>query len=1189
MKKMKGYLKKIKLKKSALMLAAILIAIVTLTKIPYITQSIIGLKNYGAPGDGNGVLEFRNQTNAARSELFAYELVFFNDWENIKLDGFKITDETNLKKYYQNYNIEIVDSAMTFDDREYEQAIVIRFNLVKNDTVTFPSIPDGTYYEVLAYAVHGVYDLMITGHGTFSVGITGEFAYGTMTAGNNANINFHFTGNSNAIPDARTLSLEKYLDGYYEEWGIADSTVYRVKILDVATNRYLNFDSENFYTGLGYTGSYVEISPGQTIELYGLPVGRTYRVEEEFGRFYERSYSKNNIVLDTHDTSTITNTYVEPPGDFDNVLILSKELTGFASDWGVTSWTEFSVRLKDVTTGEYLMFNAQNEYVGTSSTGTEVFIKSSANTVLIDLPAGMIVSAEEAFGFNYTTEYSTDSVTMTSGTSRTITITNNFDHGFANLVIDKILSGSYAEWGVTPDTYFYIRVKDLTDGSYLYFYPEEDGTYYADGNNGSSTPTSDARELVPISASNPTVLTNLWAGHHYRIEEVEGENYTTYYDNVNILLSEGANDIVSVINTFDHGTGELTITKSLAGSYTDWGVNRATVFQARVKDVNANNYVHFELQPNGKYLALGNSGLSYPTSDPREIVEFSVGTPAVIYDLWSDIEYLIEEIEGDHYEATYEYETTWFPSGGNMNVDVINTYEHGTGILSINKNLSGFYTNWGIDNNTIFKARVKDVTDGNYIYFYLQEDGTYYADGNNNSSVPTGDTREIVEFTARNGAILTNLWANQVYLVEEIGNENYHTTYFGNNVSFPEGGNMSVTVNNFWDHAVGNLIIIKELAGAFYDWGVDNYTTFDAEVWDRTDGTRLRFIETASGYRCVGNDGAGLSEVLPPGVTWTNTIKISKGRPTDISNLWSGDEYEVVEKLPSGDLYTASYSPNVVLENDENAFITITNTYKHGTGNLIISKIVTGRIDEHRVDETTVFSAKIFDVTDGAYLLFKDHKESDGSYRCIGNSIGGLSEPYFGSISQFIDFDAKDGAVISNLWSNNIYVVEEVQGINYEESYFGNERSFPTNGNMNVTITNLFKEGPPLPHDPGEDEEDDEHDDYIDPPCACDFSYFIPSTTRISAMSDGSYKLTAVDGEVRYLIPKDNQGGVYQITNSEKVVLGVWICDSATLIWTYNEENPDTGIMSINVYCMIAILSALGYVLISKEERKILA
>jgi len=509
-----------------------------------------------------------------------------------------------------------------------------------------------------------------------------------------------------------------------------------------------------------------------------------------------------------------------------------------------------------------------------------------------------------------------------------VTVTNTYEHNTGSLIINKKLAGSPGDWGVNDATAFTARVKDLTGNNYVLFEHQPNGTYKAVGNNNSANPTNDLRELVRFTAGSKAEMTNLWAGRQYKVEETGGNHYTTSYNKSTVSFPSKGREEVVITNDYEHGTGSLVISKKLTGNPEDWGVDDTTVFTARVKDITNNNYVFFDLLPDGTYWANGNNGSPEPSDNPRELVRFTAGSSAVMNNLWAGYVYQVEETEGEHYTASYQGNGVSFPTSGNMNVVITNDYEHGTGSLVISKKLTGCPGDWSVDDATVFTARVKDVTDNNFVLFDLQSDGTYWANGNNGSPEPSDNPRELVRFTAGNSAELTNLWAGQIYEIVETGAEYYTPSYEGNEVSFPESGNMIVVVTNDYEHGTGSLVIKKKLTGAPGDWGVNDGTAFTVKIKDITGGNYLLFKtdpEADGSYWCVGNNVDGLSE--PYAGATTMELTVTAKTSLAVVNLWSNHVYEIEELAGNG--YTTSYINNVeVLPNGQSGTVTVVNNYE---------------------------------------------------------------------------------------------------------------------------------------------------------------------------------------------------------------------------------------------------------------------
>jgi hypothetical protein len=68
--------------------------------------------------------------------------------------------------------------------------------------------------------------------------------------------------------------------------------------------------------------------------------------------------------------------------------------------------------------------------------------------------------------------YSDNDVTIPANQNRTVTLTNTYEQGKGSLIVNKLLAGSFTDWGVTEITEFQARVKvvggvDAPVGEYL--------------------------------------------------------------------------------------------------------------------------------------------------------------------------------------------------------------------------------------------------------------------------------------------------------------------------------------------------------------------------------------------------------------------------------------------------------------------------------------------------------------------------------------------------------------------------------------------------------------------------------------------------------------------------------------------------------------------------------------------------
>ena len=708
----------------------------------------------------------------------------------------------------------------------------------------------------------------------------------------------------------------------------------------------LRRSGNGIFTATDLTNGGFSLTYDAEVEISGLPVGAYYI--EEFAVGFEISHKTNgvpgagsgvNVMVNQDAETTVVFTNTEMAAD--TRLTVRKLLAGDYESWGANNDTGFWARVVDAR-GRYLTFDgtAPNySFTGISATGSEIRFSVTQPAVITGIPIGTIVTVEEIIPADarFTVTYSDTAIEISGGVNRDaeVTLTNTYEnHGVGNITVSKQLAGSYAEWGVDNDTVFTIVVNDITDPNNVYplhFRRLSIGNYEAVA-IGTGNP------YIELTAGRPVVLSMLWDDRIYQIAETGGVHYTTTFVGNGAMLPPSGHMNVTLTNTFEPGVGNLIIGKKLAGSPGDWGVDENTVFLARVRDVTDGNYVLFALQPDGRYLAVGNNNSPLPTNDTRELVRFTANSPAILTGLWPNHVYMVEELGGPHRTVSYSGNNAMLPEGGNMSVIITNTYERGEGNLVLNKVLEGFPGDWGVDENTVFYARVKDVTDNNYLLFVQQDDGTYRAFGNTGSPVPTNDPRERVRITAGRPVVLTGLWVNQEYVVEEVPGPNFTTSFQGLGAMppriMPAGGNMNVTITNIFDHDVGNITIRKFLVGNPGDWNVDENTEFTARLKDVTDVENIYeiyFERQADGrYLAVGSG-------MDPSPAGDPVIRFTAARPVILTALWENRIYQIVED--EGEHFTTVYTGNnLPIPESGNLNITVTNVFGDDIGRMRITK-----------------------------------------------------------------------------------------------------------------------------------------------------------------------------------------------------------------------------------------------------------
>ena len=301
-------------------------------------------------------------------------------------------------------------------------------------------------------------------------------------------------------------------------------------------------------------------------------------------------------------------------------------------------------------------------------------------------PSGQSVTGNRIGPFRLDEDYEMGFVTVTN-----TNIPDRPDRPGGNtpgdLIIIKSLEGGYSDWGVDESTVFLVRIKDTTKNNYLLFKatPEADGSYWCVGNSvdGLSEPYSGATTTeLPVSVEKPLGISNLWLGAVYEAEEVDSQNCTTTIIGNGAIYTPGQSSSITVVNTYEHGTGALVIVKRLEGDFGNWGVNNTSTFTVRIKDATGDNYLLFKTEPeaDGSFWCVGNDvdGLSedYTGATTTEL-KFSVVRSLTLTNLWTNLLFEVEEIGGSGYAISYIGNGVTFQDGQNSVVTVVNTYEPG--------------------------------------------------------------------------------------------------------------------------------------------------------------------------------------------------------------------------------------------------------------------------------------------------------------------------------------------------------------------------------------------------------------------------------------------------------------------------------------------------------------------------------
>jgi len=386
------------------------------------------------------------------------------------------------------------------------------------------------------------------------------------------------------------------------------------------------------------------------------------------------------------------------------------------------------------------------------------------------------------------------------GDAVALTVTNSFANApSCPLRIMKLFDGFPGDRGITAATQFDVKVWNSLDingatvGNYLLFIPPAvalaaknsgawagtgwtEGTYYCTGNDGANLAgvwqISDEywrgnpaiTDTIPILDLKITGLTNLWPGT-YEIRELDFSGnllssspanawWQAYYNFVQLsrdapqqqgVLTPGSNYLVYVTNFFQHGEGNIVVSKELRGFPGDWGVTDSTEFTIMIRDMTNNAYMLFDSIPSpidGTWVHIGSRDVTtgaetidvLPTGDAIYMFPLSVlSSPQEFSKLYTgnNQHYMVDELVFDGHSAQIflgsQDITNDGPSGGivltpdqTVNVTVLNTYTHlGTGLLMLNKRLAGAWRNFANADTTFSLTMTTDDPEHRTLLFTL--------------------------------------------------------------------------------------------------------------------------------------------------------------------------------------------------------------------------------------------------------------------------------------------------------------------------------------------------------------------------------------------------------------------------------------------------------------------------------------
>ena len=399
----------------------------------------------------------------------------------------------------------------------------------------------------------------------------------------------------------------------------------------------------------------------------------------------------------------------------------------------------------------------------------------------------------------------------------TVHMTNRYKYSSGNMTILKDLVGYPADWGVNEDTLFHAKVWAIRDPNepevkYALLFEEihradfdeihrsrGDSIFRNIGYMGSAgepvfydlrDADIDFLTMIPFSVNSPALVIGLPAydDYYYFVEEFFADGAATDHITVSYLLNgapvptdglkieaeEYVGVIVQVQNEYAYGTGNLVIVKELCGFPDDWEVDEFTEFFAAIRVAGTTTFLEFSQESNGNGMTFAYRPHGSFAGDTQWLIPFSAASSAIVNGLPANTAFEVVELCADGndmydiFTTGFEVDIAFYPNSferdGNIVATVTNRFEHGVGVLEIEKALVNEPPY--VDDDTVFYARVRDSADTGFLSFILLDEATNT--WRRVSGDSAGEPQEAIPFSVNMPAILTNLWSGRVYVVEEM-------------------------------------------------------------------------------------------------------------------------------------------------------------------------------------------------------------------------------------------------------------------------------------------------------------------------------------------------------------------------------------------------------------------------------------
>jgi hypothetical protein len=652
--------------------------------------------------------------------------------------------------------------------------------------------------------------------------------------------------------------------GDYQEAGVMTSDEFDVSITITSMDYNLsqtviipngsNVDD----TSTGYMTANATISVNSPLTITGLPPDAEVIVEENepSDEWFDRYQSTTQVTLNCNNTNGhIVNYYDYAPV---YSLTVSKEVTGDYDYFGVNEWDSFGVSISidtsDVPDSDLSTINVSgfNYDINRGADLAEItgYISQSSDIVITGIPGGATYSVSEDYSSRINTDFSNStyeaSGQMNSDTN--VTIRNCYTVETYSLTVSKELYGDYTDYGISASDYFDIYIE-LSTSAGDFSNIQIMGNYTDILNRGT-------RAIINASVAqyNDLVISGLPAGTRYNIrEDTSSQEYTdpsqSTYSDFGVVNSDTQSTLV---NTYvSDGTYRLTVNKGIQGYISDYNINNDSPFDVTIElrdYMCTGELLNVELNAVYSYDSYDSYYYDYDTGDTYDRLVIyagvSVNTPVVVSKLVGDIQYHIYEQDTSNLNMQLSHTEDSGSMFDSTSVNLINYFKE-SNKLTINKIISGHYSEYGVDNNTKFKVNIR-LSNGsdsfaNTSITALNGYDSFTATPSSVSIVadlsvaknivlkglPDSYTYTIYEVTTGDASVLKTGAVPYKYINGNYINGNSHTnmSYTGNNLVLTFKNDFP-TINN----RKSTWIIKKTLDGGYSDYNIDYDTHFDLIV-----------------------------------------------------------------------------------------------------------------------------------------------------------------------------------------------------------------------------------------------------------------------------------------------------------------------------------------------------------------------